>query len=40
MYVEANPQNKLQYTYRRSLYKNLKLKNKEKEIHKYNDFEL
>jgi hypothetical protein len=40
MYVEANPQTKLQYTYGRSLYKNLKLKNKEKEIHKYNDFEL
>jgi len=40
MYVEANPQTKLQYTYGRSLYKKLKLKNKEKEIHKYNDFEL
>ena len=40
MYVEANPQTKLQYTYGRSLYKNLKLKDKEKEIHKYNDFEL
>ena len=26
MYVEANPQTKLQYTYGRSLYKNLKLK--------------
>jgi hypothetical protein len=34
MYIEADPQTKLQYTYRRSLYKDLKLKNKEKEIHK------
>jgi hypothetical protein len=40
MYVEANPQTKLQYTYGRSLYKNVILKNTEKELQKYNDFEL
>ena len=40
MYVEANPQTKLQYTYGRTLYKNVILKNTEKELQKYNDFEL
>jgi len=40
MYVEANPQTKLQYIYGRSLYKNVKLKNKEKELQNYNDFDL
>lgn len=40
MYVEANPQTKLQYTYGRTLYKNVILKNTKKELQKYNDFEL
>ena len=40
MYVEANPQTKLQYTYGRTLYKNVILKNTEKELQKYNDYEL
>lgn len=40
MYVEANPQTKLQYTYGRASYKYVMSKNTQKELQKYNDFEL